>query len=523
MNPGIENRIDEFDNEHLFINQEDGVLRVLLLEDLLSDAELIKLNLRKLQMDKRVEHVTNRADFEAALTRFVPHLILSDYSLPQFTGMEALELIKAHNPYIPFIICTGSVNEETAVACIKAGADDYVLKDSMGRLPSAIENAIAAKMNLVARHRADIELSKSEENFRALAQNAPDNIYKIARDGEILYVNCDIDGIPKEKVIGMKIYDFVNEENKRKMRRAIETSFDRALTVSVEIEGNPEDPESQWYFCRIGPVMENDRVKSLVFISSNITERVKAERELYELNEKLHHLTQHLETIRDEEKKKIAMEIHDQLGQELTGNKLGLFWIKQQLLADGLDPKRMAPIVEKVDYLVDLTTQTIQTVRRIAHELRPVVLDDIGLIPAIEWHVGNYNKNHENTTCHLHIEVGDLHFEKDFSTAIYRITQEALTNINRHAEAKNAWISILVENDSLLLKIEDDGKGIDIHSAMKSKSLGLFGMRERIKKWGGEFQMKGEKNKGTIITLTFSLPSLLEQHVVLKETTIKSE
>lgn len=511
------NLIEQYDNEYLFINQEDGVLRVLLLEDLLSDAELIKLQLRKLQMEKRVEHVTNKGDFEAALLRFKPHLILSDYALPQFTGMDALKMIQSFNPYIPVIICTGSVNEETAVACIKAGADDYILKDSMGRLASAIEISIAAKSNLVSRDRASNDLLKSEENFRALAQNAPDNIYKIGRDGEILYVNCDIDGIPKKDVVGKKIYEFVDEENGQKMRQAIETAYDGALTVSVEIEGNPDDPESQWYFCRIGPVMEHDVVKSLVFISSNITERVKAEKELFELNQKLHHLTQHLENIRDEEKKKIAMEIHDQLGQELTGNKLGLFWIKQQLQGMESGKLNLEPIVEKVDYLVDLTTQTIQTVRRIAHELRPVVLDDIGLIPALEWHVGNYNKNHESTICHLSIEIGDMVFEKEFSTALYRIMQEALTNINRHAEASNAWVSLSKKANSLVFCIQDDGKGIDIRSALKSKSLGLFGMRERIKKWNGHFDLKGKKGEGTIITLSFDLDYLHEHKIIEPE------
>ena len=517
MSQETENPIEKFDNEYLYINQEDGVLRVLLLEDLLSDAELIKLQLRKLQMEKRVEHVTNKTDFESALLRFKPHLILSDYALPQFTGMDALKMIQSFNPYIPVIICTGSVNEETAVACIKAGADDYILKDSMGRLTSAIEIAIGAKSNLVARDRASNDLLKSEENFRALAQNAPVELNMIGRDGEILYVNCDIDGIPKNEVIGKKIYDFVNVENGKKMRKAIETAFDGALTVSVEIEGNPDDPESQWYFCRIGPVMEHDQVKSLVFIWSNITERVKAERELYDLNQKLHHLTQHLENIRDEEKKKIAMEIHDQLGQELTGNKLGLFWIKQQLQSDGLKGYDVAPMVEKVDYLVDLTTQTIQTVRRIAHELRPVVLDDIGLIPAIEWHVANYNKNHESTSCHLNIEIGDLTFEKEFSTGLYRIMQEALTNINRHAEASNAWVTMKTENNLFIFSIEDDGKGIDIKSALKSKSLGLFGMRERIKKWNGHFDLKGKKGEGTTITLSFDMDYLQEHKIIEQE------
>lgn len=484
----------------VFKAEKGETLRILLLEDLLSDAELIKLQLRRLQFPKEIEHVTNREDFESELTRFNPHLILSDYALPQFTGMEALEYVREHNVYVPFIICTGSVNEETAVACIKAGADDYVLKDSMGRLVSAVENALESKRNLVEKEQAVSELEASEADFRALAENAPDNIYKLDRQGIIQYVSRDVDGESRDQVIGRCIYDFAHPDYQKTLKEAVEAAFDKQKRISLEVEGNAINGERQFYLVRIGPVLTDQKVDSVVFIPGNITKRVKAEKETIRLNERLQKLTQHIETVRDEEKKKIAIEIHDQLGQELTGSKLGLFWLKQHLQEQQNSEIDFDQVYEKIDYLVDLTTTTIQTVRRIAHELRPVVLDNMGLVAALDWHVNNYNQNNP-VHCSFHSAVDDSLFSHDFNTAMYRIVQEALTNIHKHAEASKASVSLSEADGKVILQITDNGVGLDEEQALKSKSLGLFGIRERIKRWNGDFELCGKENEGTTIRI----------------------
>lgn len=483
----------------------DEALKILLLEDLDSDAQLIMLNLRKMERKISIKHASNEEEFKDFLDDFKPHAIISDYSLPQYTGMDALTFVRGKNSIIPFILCTGRINEETAVACIKAGADDYVLKDSMSRLVHALEVVLENKELIIEKIKDREQLQKSEENFRALAENAPDNIYKLGKDGIILYVNRDIENIELDNMIGSSIYEYISDKNESALKSAITRAWIEKSKQTVEIEGSIEN--SDWYYCRIGPVLKDGEVESLIFIPSNISDKKKAEIELNELNTRLQDLTQHLETIRDEEKKRIAMEIHDQLGQELTGNKLGLFWIQQHLKQNGIENADEGAIQEKITDLVELTTQTIKTVRRIAHELRPVVLDDIGLIPALEWHVENYNKNHE-TQVELDIETENLNFEKDLSTAIYRITQEALTNVNRHAKAENVKIDFFTTDQDLILEIKDDGIGIDIEKASKSKHLGLFGIRERIKNWNGEIDISGSQGKGTHIKIVFNKKNL---------------
>jgi signal transduction histidine kinase len=308
-------------------------------------------------------------------------------------------------------------------------------------------------------------------------------------------------------MLGTKITQYASEVNHPILMEAIEKTWQTKSNQTIEIDGEEADETSRWYYCRMGPVIEDGQVQYLILIPNDITEKKKAEIELKYLNERLHELTQHLETIRDEEKKRISMEIHDQLGQELTGQKLGLFWIQQHLKQNGQDGIDMEAVKEKLQSLVELVTQTIQTVRRIAHELRPVVLDNIGLIPALEWHVDNYNTSHE-TQAHLNISVGNVSFEKDLSTALYRITQETLTNINRHAQATNAFINFYKTDERLMLEVRDDGVGIDLEKAKKSKSLGLFGIRERIKKWDGHLEIKGVPEKGTSITISIDLEKI---------------
>lgn len=480
-----------------------GTLRILLLEDLRSDAEVIGLQLRKLNMPRELRVVSNRLSFEQALDEFDPHLVLSDYSLPQYTGLEALNHVRERDVYLPFIICTGSLNEEIAVSCIKAGADDYVLKDSLGRLCSAIENALNAKANLIAKESAIAELQASEENIRAIAQNAPDNIFKIDALGTIIYANRGVQGGSAANLLGHPIYTLVSAEHHVKLKRAISKCFKRKVNTTVELRSTDNIGDERWYLCRIGPVMSGDSVDSVVFITSDITRRIRAEREMSKLNEQLQTLAKHLEKVREEEKEKIAIEIHDQLGQELTGTKLALYWIKQQLQS----AEDLGPIIEKVDYLVELSTTTIETVRRIAHELRPVVLDNMGLVAALEWHVVNFNKT-STTRCRLHVDVGQLDFGKDLSTAIYRVVQEALTNIQKHAEASRAWIDLIKEDDTFMVQIRDDGKGIEVSEALRSNSLGLFGIRERVRPWKGRFELDRGREAGVILRVTFDIEQL---------------
>jgi len=358
---------------------EGRPLRILILEDSELDVELLKIALRTKEFDFTERVVSNSTDFKKMLNEFNPDVILSDYALPQFNGMEALRLVKSNKTTCPFIIVTGAIDEETAVACIKAGADDYLLKDRLTRLPSAIIHSIEQ--------------------------------HKVA------------------------------------------------------------------------------------------AERIQTQLELEESEKRLHELFNRVESVRDEEKKRISLEIHDQLGQELTAAKLGLFWLKQNILLRNEGNIALCQdLIIKIDELILLSGSTIQSIRRIAHQLRPVILDDLGLIPAIEWMVKKFNDS-TDISCTFNHLLARVNFNKEFSSAFYRIVQETLTNIMRHSKAKTCQIELLIKDDVIKLLVVDDGIGFNPNEQKKNGKLGLFGIMERLKPFSGNIKVESEIEKGTQIKI----------------------
>ena len=486
-----------------FLNEDisaSNPLRILLLEDSASDAELISYNLGDLQIPCIIEHVINKEEFQEKFAIRFPHLIISDYQLPQYTGKEALVFVREMCGFLPFIMCTGRINEETAVECIKLGADDYVLKDDLVRLPSAVKSALTLKTNKAQKDKLNLDLAISEANLRAIINNSPSNIYTIDKEGVILYsTKSRVNSSVSE---GTTVFDHTHPKNHNTIRKNIDLSYQLQQDVEFEIEGSENLPFYDWYRCKMGPIIKDGEVDKLVFIPHLITDIRKANVELKSLNDRLNQLNSHIENVRDEEKKKIAMEIHDQLGQELIGSKLGLYWLKQNLKGDLA--QKSNELNQKVDDLIELSTQVINTTRRIAYELRPVVLDDLGLLAALEWHIANYNKFRETTICELNLNCDVEEFEKEISTAIYRIVQEALTNIDKHAKASHAYVKLNRHQNKLELTISDNGKGLDVQKALNSKSMGIFGMQERIKNWDGDFSLSSSP-EGTEMKITIKL------------------
>lgn len=226
-----------------------------------------------------------------------------------------------------------------------------------------------------------------------------------------------------------------------------------------------------------------------------------AERETERLNGELLALIRHVEGERDEEKRSLSRDIHDQLGQELTAIKLGLFWIDRQLGEDKLDTEATR---SKLMELVDLNTQVIQQVRDIARSLRPVVLDQVGLSAGLETLVQDFNKR-EKTLCGLNMdEIPDL--QDEVRTDVFRIVQEGLTNIARHAEATFAYVRLRCPEGLLQLELGDNGKGMpNVTGDIQPTGLGMVGMRERVRNHGGSFSVTSLPDGGTSIVIDIPL------------------
>jgi signal transduction histidine kinase len=227
--------------------------------------------------------------------------------------------------------------------------------------------------------------------------------------------------------------------------------------------------------------------------------RRHAEEQLLQSHEQLRSLSVYLQDVREEERIRIAREVHDELGQALTGLKLQLSWLSGRL------PQKMKLFRGKMKTLSEQIDETIHTVRRIATELRPGVLDTAGLLAAIEWQAQQFEKQ-TRIHCTVKSAVQETLWDQDLNTAFFRIFQETLTNVIRHANAKKVEVRFLDTGGFLVLMVKDDGRGITDAEIRNTKSIGLLGMRERAALLGGEVLMRGEPGKGTTVTVRIPRP-----------------
>lgn len=239
----------------------------------------------------------------------------------------------------------------------------------------------------------------------------------------------------------------------------------------------------------------------------DVTERVKAENAQRQSREELRELSANLQNVREEEKTRIARELHDDLGQQLTALKMDISSIEQQLETT-VEPR----LLQQLGGMRRLIDATVASVRRIAADLRPVMLDDLGLIPAIEWLANDFT-NRYGIDVERRIEVGDTSFTPAGATTLFRIVQEALTNVARHAEATLVTLTVHIESGVCVVKIADNGQGASHTATSAEKSFGLLGIRERAHMLGGTVEIRTSSGEGFALTVTFPVSAVQQQEM----------
>lgn len=215
-------------------------LKILFVEDLPTDVELAKRTLTKEGIVFQSRVVDTEADFLRELENFLPDIIISDYQMPQFNGMRALKLRLEKCPATPFILLTGSMNEEIAVECMKAGATDYIIKEHIARLPLAVKDALEKKKIILAKEKAELEFKESEERFRSLYNNSTIGLYRTTPDGEIIFSNPSL-----VKLLGYSSFEELAERNLEK--DGFEPSYERKQFLEqIEMNGEVIGLESAW-------------------------------------------------------------------------------------------------------------------------------------------------------------------------------------------------------------------------------------------------------------------------------------
>jgi signal transduction histidine kinase len=222
------------------------------------------------------------------------------------------------------------------------------------------------------------------------------------------------------------------------------------------------------------------------------------EQRVRERTEALRGLTVRLESLREDERTRIAREVHDELGGAMTAIKMDLSRLARRAAVSGSDvPEALAGTISLID-------DTIQTVRRIATDLRPALLDDFGLVAAIEWQAQEFSRR-TGIECILALEGEAVELEQQSATALFRVFQETLTNVARHADATRVLVRLVQRPDVLVLSLRDDGRGFNVSELVGGPSLGLAGMRERVFSIAGQLDIQSMPGEGTTVTVTLPL------------------
>jgi PAS domain S-box-containing protein len=322
--------------------------------------------------------------------------------------------------------------------------------------------------------------------------------------GTIRYVNdnfCRVSKYTADELIGQNHRIVGSNHHPAAFIGNMWDTISKGMVWNGDFRNKAKDGSIYWVNMTIVPFL-NDKNEPYEYLAldSDITERKKAEALLEQSYQDIRQLASHLQDVREEERAGIAREIHDELGQQLTGLKMDLSWIgKRKIVQEDLEVR------QKVLVVMNLLDATIKTVRRIATDLRPSILDDLGLIAAIEWQSQEFEKRSGISTTFLST-MGECCYSSVTSIGLFRICQESLTNVARHANASKIRISLQEqENANILLKIEDNGKGFEVSKIGEKKTLGLLGMKERTLMMGGQFRMVSTPGKGTALFVTVPL------------------
>jgi len=334
---------------------------------------------------------------------------------------------------------------------------------------------------------AEQAIYESEKKYRGLIEQSADGIVIFDRQLNFIDANpmaSQISGFSREELMRMQAGDLVPEEEMN-IVHALADKVVAGETVRQETEvlgrnGRHIPVEIS------AKMLEDGNIQTII---RNITDRKKTEEELRGSQEQLRNLYLHLQSVREEERTYIAREIHDEFGTILTALKIDLSWLQKQMFQEN------KAFAGKIERDLDLINSAIKTVQKISSELRPGILDHLGLAAAIEWQVKEFCSR-AGITWDLSINLGSKP-DRHLSTTMFRILQESLTNIARHAEATSVRVNLTEKDRMLVLEVTDNGKGVTEEQLSDRRSFGLIGMRERAQHLGGDVSIKRADGKGT--------------------------
>lgn len=360
-------------------------------------------------------------------------------------------------------------------------------------------NLLVFVADITERKRAQKALAESENRLRTIYNTEPECIKLLGAKAELLEINPAglemIEADNFEQVKGKSVLGIVNEPFRKAYKKLINNVFKEKSGV-LEFEITGLKGTTRWLETHAVPLKNTKgEIISFLGVTRDVSERKKIEEKIKNTNEQLRHLTAHLQSIREEERLRIGREIHDELGQQLTAIKMDVVWMDKKI------PEETTALKIKLKNIITLLDGSNQSIRRILSELRPVILDDFGLLEALSW-LGSQFTTNTGIPVNFTTTQTAVKIPAPIATCIFRIYQEALTNITRHANAKMIATSLSFEDGEIIVTIVDDGKGFRPNAVQNKQSFGILGMKERVLSLNGKFELISAPKKGTKIILT---------------------
>jgi len=455
-------------------------LKLLLLEDLESDAELIKRQIGKAGFSSEARVVDNREDFIRELKEWRPDVILADYCLPTFDGLAALRVAKADNPDIPFIFVSGAIPEDVAIEAVREGAHDYVFKDRMSRLAPSITAAVEKLEEHRKRKQAESELRESEERYRHLVELSPVGIF-VHRNSEILFVNraaANVVGLEPEDLLGRNFFDFLEPAYQALIMGRLRRLSDTAQQPLVETSCRRNDGTMARVEATAVHVPFRGGQATLSIIR-DISEKKRLEREILEISGR--------------EQRRIGQDLHDTLGQNLAGAAFLGKALQQKLTR--LD----STLAEDASKVVSLITQSVSQARALSRGLCPVDIVANGLELALTELASN-TREFFGVPCTFETRGNCPSVDETTATHLYHIALEAVNNAARHSRASRISISFICDDRAKLVTVQDNGIGLDQAEPANNKGMGLRIMEYRAKVIGASLEILSRPGEGTIVT-----------------------
>jgi two-component system sensor histidine kinase UhpB len=375
--------------------------------------------------------------------------------------------------------------------------------------------------DITERKHAEQALRESEERFRGTFDNAAVGIAHVAPDGRWLRVNdkfCQIVGYGREQLLSKTFQDITHADDVSANLALVQRALaGKVQTYAMEKRYIRCDGSAVWVNLTTSLIREPQTQAPLYFIAvvENISKRKRAEDQLREFaedlerqiaertaalrgsQEQLRALAGRLHELQEAERTQLAIELHDEFGAAFTALKVDLHWIMARL------PKSVDGVEQKARVMSDLIDNSVESVRRTASLLRPRLLDDFGLVAAIEWQTTDFQRR-TGIQCVTRLPE-EVDLAQAMSTALYRILQESLTNVARHAKATEVHVGLRIDGGKVMLDVQDNGIGFDLEAALNDRSFGLFGMQERAYAFGGHVRFESRPLHGATVTVEIPL------------------